>query len=336
VTVVLSALLAFVPVVLFLAGLFALDGWKLVRPRAAVATIAAGVGAAAACWMAGAAAEGSWGLAHMGWSRYGAPLVEEAAKGAVVAVLLRRGKIGFLVDAAIHGFAAGTGFAVVENGLYWTWATDASPGLWIVRGCGTALMHGGATAVMAIVAKTLSDRRSGLASLLPGWLLASAVHSVYNHFLFSPVMSAAGVVLVLPLLLNAVFRRSERTVAEWLDVGLDTDTQLLEMISSGRLAESPVGHYLQEIRERFRPEIVVDVVCYLRLRVELTLRAKGVMMMREAGFPARVDEETRAKLAELDFLERNIGTAGRLALAPFLGAGGRDGWALQILRESAG
>jgi len=111
--------------------------------------------------------------------------------------------------------------------------------------------------------------------LLPGWALAVAVHSLFNHFLLSPVHSAGLVALVVPALLVFVFQRGEARLSRWLDVGFDADAELLELIGSGRLSESPVGRYLQEIRDRFRPEVVVDMICCLRLYVELALRRRG-------------------------------------------------------------
>ena len=44
----------------------------------------------------------------------------------------------------------------------------------------------------------------------------------------------------------------------------------------------------------YRGEVVADMLCYMRLHVELALRAKGVLLMRESGLEAPIDEETRA------------------------------------------
>jgi len=39
--------------------------------------------------------------------------------------------------------------------------------------------------------------------------------------------------------------------------------------------------------------VVADLLCYLRLHTELALRAKGILMMRESGFEATIDEATQ-------------------------------------------
>jgi hypothetical protein len=41
-------------------------------------------------------------------------------------------------------------------------------------------------------------------------------------------------------------------------------------------------------------------------------------MLREAGFETAIDDATREKLTELDYLEGSIGRTGLLALQPLL------------------
>ena len=139
------------------------------------------------------------------------------------------------------------------------------------------------------------------------------------------------VVVLLPLLMMVVFQQSEKSVESWLDVGFDADTELLELINSGGFSESHVGEYLHTLKERFEGPIVADLLCYLRLHVELALRAKGLLMMRESGFDIPADEETRAKLEEMKFLEASIGKTGKLALKPFLQMSRKDLWQFYVL-----
>jgi RsiW-degrading membrane proteinase PrsW (M82 family) len=325
------------PVLLFLLTLIYLDSYKLVRRRFVAGALIAGCVLAAACWFINATVAARLAVSAATYSRYVAPVVEETAKALVVIWLVRTNRIGFLVDAAIYGFAIGTGFAVVENLYYWHSLENPSVGLWLVRGFGTAVMHGGATAIFAIAGKTLSERRG-----MPrgaGWaialLAAVAIHSAFNHFFLSPVFSTAFILVVLPPLIFAVFERSEKAVEEWLNVGFDADTEVLEMILSGTLSVSPVGIYLRTLKERFRGEVVVDMLCYLRLHLELSLRAKGLLMMREAGFPVTLDANDKANLDELDYLERSIGATGKLAMAPFLRTSSRDLWQIYMMRDEA-
>ena len=325
------------PVLLFLLTLIYLDSYKLVRRRFVAGALIAGCVLAAGCWLVNAGLESRLALSVATYSRYVAPVIEESAKALIIFWLVRTNRIGFLVDAAIYGFAIGTGFAVVENLYYWHSLANPSLALWIVRGFGTAVMHGGATAIFAIAGKTLSERRG--MRFFTGWaialLAAVAIHSAFNHFFLSPVFSTAFILVVLPPLIFVVFQRSEKALEDWLSVGFDADTEVLEMILSGTLSISPVGIYLRSLKERFRGEVVVDMLCYLRLHMELSLRAKGLLMMREAGFPVTLDANDKANLDELDFLERSIGATGKLAMAPFLRTSSRDLWQIYMMRDES-
>ena len=58
-------------------------------------------------------------------------------------------------------------------------------------------------------------------------------------------------------------------------------------------------------------------------------------MMRESGFDATIDEATRAKFAEMRYLEGSIGRTGRLAIKPLLHVGHKDVWQLRMLESEA-
>ena len=96
------------------------------------------------------------------YSRYGAPLIEESIKSVVVLVLIRTRRIGFLVDASVLGYAVGAGFATVENLYYLSTLTDPHMAVWIVRGFGTAILHGGVQAIFAALVLANADQRGKL------------------------------------------------------------------------------------------------------------------------------------------------------------------------------
>lgn len=325
--------LALVPVCFFLAALLLLDSYKLVRLRTVLTVIALGGAAALASYVVSNSVFTATGLEFKQYSRYIAPLVEELLKGAIIVMLIRTHRVGFLVDAAIFGVGVGAGFAMVENLWYLRMMPDAHIAVWIVRGFGTAIMHGGVTAIFGITALALVDKRgrADLLAFLPGLLLAAVIHSGFNHFFLSPILQTLGILLLLPPMLMLVFQRSEKAVEDWLGVGFDADTELLELLNSGEFSKSPVGDFLETLKRKFRGEVVADLVCYLRLHVELALRAKGVLMMREGGFEVEIDEPTRAKFEEMRYLERVVGPTALLAIKPFLHMSRKDLWQLYML-----
>jgi RsiW-degrading membrane proteinase PrsW (M82 family) len=331
----MRVLLGLVPVVCFLGVLVALDSYKLVKLRNVLAVLAAGAAIAGASYGINGELLDRLDIEFITYTRYVAPPMEELLKAAILVALIRGHRIGFLVDAAIVGFATGTGFAMVENILYLKIAPDAPLGAWFVRGFGTAIMHGGATAIFGVMGLAMVERaqRSGVLAFVPGFLVAVVLHSAFNHFFFSPFISTVGIAIVLPVILQLVFARSESAMGKWLGTGFDADTEMLSLINSGGLSDSPVGRYLTQLKEKFQGPVVADLVCYLRLHTELALRAKGVLMMRENGFEVPIDEPTREKFVEMTYLEKSIGPTGRRALQPMLHMSHKDLWQLYMLKS---
>ena len=331
----LAVLMGLAPVSAFLVALVLLDSYKLVKLRIVALAVACGMVASGLAYAGNGVALGNGAIDFAIYTRYVAPFLEELLKGLVIVGFIRTHRAGFLVDAAILGFGVGAGFAMVENLVYLDQFPDAAMGTWIVRGFGTAIMHGGATAIFAMAGLAMLERRqgSGMKALLPGYAIAVLLHSAFNHFFLSPRLSTFGIAIVVPALLFMVFERSEKAVGRWLGTGFDADSEMLELINSGRLSDSPVGRYLHTLKDRFRGPVVADILCYVRIYTELALRAKGLLMMRENGFDPPVDEATREKFAELRYLESSIGKTGLLAIQPMLHMTHKDLWQLHMLRK---
>ncbi len=324
-------LLGLLPVLLFLIALLLLDSFKLVRHLDVARSVGAGVLAAVASLGVNVALMKLGGVSAETLPRFLGPLVEEIIKAALAVWLIRTRRVGFLVDAAIHGFAIGTGFALLEN-IYFAQALgDAGIALWLVRGLGTAMMHGGATAAFAILGKGLANRSgAGFAIFLPGLAIAVLVHVVFNLFVLPPLVTTGLLAAAMPILLSAVFARSERATRDWLGVGMDRDVEALEHILTGDVVETPVGHYLSQLRSRFPGAVVADMLCMLRVQLELSLRAKGMLMARSAGIELPPDPEVRENLTELHYLEKSIGTVGLMALKPLMTE--KERWERELLR----
>jgi protease PrsW len=331
-----NTFLAFFPVLLFLLVLVLMDSFKLARPSAIATAIAWGIVAAIICDGAYGQLGGAILISETGYSRYVAPIVEETAKGAFIVYLLMRRRIGFPVDAAQLGFAVGTGFAVVENYQYLQVLSEAGLVLWAVRGLGTAMLHGAATAVFAMLSQTALERHREKLVLvfLPGWLAAVAIHAAFNLLPFSPVVMTAVLLVALPLIVLMVFQRSEHKTREWVGAGLDLDLLLHDTFASDALAFTRFGTYLQELRQRFAGPVVVDMLCLLRVELELSIQAKAVLIARDAGVTMPVHPDARSAVAEIRYLRASIGRTGLLALAPVHVTTHRDDWHRYLLTGS--
>lgn len=78
---------------------------------------------------------------------------------------------------------------------------------------------------------------------------------------------------------------------------------------------------------------MADMLCLLQIHLELSIRAKEILMAREAGLDMEVGEDTAANLKELAYLEGQIGRTGLLAMKPILALGSRELWEIRMLQE---
>lgn len=323
------------PVLLFLLVLVILDSYKLLKFKSILKTLFIGCLIALLCYVINKILFSLF--EHPNYiTYYFAPLIEELLKALFPIYLIKTKKIGFLVDAAIYGFAIGAGFAFVENIYYLHYLLDKNLFVWIIRGFGTAFMHGSTTAIFTMITLYLIERYDSekFVLFLPGYFIAFVLHSFFNHFYFSPIITTAAQLLLLPILMMIIFAWSEKGLQNWLEAGFDTDVELLESIKKGKFKETKAGKYLNRFTKRFPGEVVLDMLCYLRIYIELSIRSKGILLMKEAGMEITIDLELKEKVKELSYLEKSIGKAGKSILIPLLHLSKKDLWQMSFLKES--
>ena len=273
-----------------------MDSFRLVRPSSIALALLYGAGAAARLRGAARLADAGRGLDPTTFSRYVAPLTEEIAKAAFIGVLIARGRVGFLVDAAVQGFAIGTGFAIVENATYLRDFGDAPLMLW-------ARARPGHRSAAWRHHRDRRDRRQGRRRsssalrlpILPGVALAVVTHSLYNHLLAFPAVAAVIMLVALPVVVVAVFERSEQATREWVGAGLDLDLTLLQLVMSDGFQATRFGTYLRALPSHFEGVVVADMFCLLRIELELAVQAKAWLIAHEAGLDLPVDDDLRSR-----------------------------------------
>jgi RsiW-degrading membrane proteinase PrsW (M82 family) len=327
-------ILATLPVLVFLALLIFMDSFKLVPLRVVLRSVIVGAIAAAIALVVNTAVIERFMIDASVFRRYVAPPIEELAKSLYIAWLVGAKRTGFAVDAAIHGFAVGTGFALVENVHYLRILDEPGLLLWAVRGFGTAVTHGSTTAVFACITQSLFERRGsvGFYTVVPGFAAAVAIHSLFNHFVLPPLAMTAVLMVVMPILFILVFERSEKATRDWIGTSFDSQMHLLDLLVGQDVRETRVGTYLKSLRDRLPPLVVSDMLCLLRVQLELSIRAKAQLMARQAGIQLDIGADTRADLEEMRYLEKAVGKTGILALQPLLPMSSRDLWQLYVLR----
>src|SRR5689334_6840449 len=177
------------------------------------------------------------------YSRFVAPWIEEAIKALVVILLFRLNRIGYKLDAVICGFAIGAGFSVVENVLYLTMFPAYGTGTWLVRGFGTAIMHGTTLAVLAAIAHEFAERETREAAsdyhfsllwFIPGYGVAVALHTAFNQFPDRPMVAMMAAVLVAPIALIAILNFGTEEAQSWLAAECAEHRTQLETLRAGR------------------------------------------------------------------------------------------------------
>src|SRR4029079_11529125 len=152
--------LALVPVLVLLALFVWLDAFKLMNLKEILVLLLLGGLAALAAYPISGRFIDTLPIGFNAYSRYVAPWIEEALKALIMIGLFRFNRIGYKLDAVISGFAIGAGFSVVENVFYLTIFPYYGAGTWLVRGLGTAVMHGTSLAVLAAFAQELAEREN--------------------------------------------------------------------------------------------------------------------------------------------------------------------------------
>jgi RsiW-degrading membrane proteinase PrsW (M82 family) len=120
-----------------------------------------------------------------------APLSEEAAKAMVLLLLLLTPRFDNTTDGLIYGAAAGLGFAMTENFLYFINADQAGgAATWrkvvIVRSLASALLHCTATAAAGAIIGRFRYRgavKQWLLAPLLGLAVAASMHGAFNSAL---------------------------------------------------------------------------------------------------------------------------------------------------------
>jgi len=333
----LKSLIALLPVIVLVIVLYRLDSHRLLGTHFMVRMFLTGGLIAIICYFINEFAIDYLSMEFNYYTRYVAPLIEETLKASVLVWLFRTNRIGFLIDAGILGFTVGAGFSFVENLYYLFHSSDAHYGVWVVRGFGTAIIHGGATALFAIVAETMTERHLKMNPLLylPGLIVAVLIHSIFNHFPISPVLSTVVTLLILPTILFLLFERNEASIHKFLEMDFATHKRLLKQIEHGEFTGCEAGRFLKDMQEKLAGPVAREMVTYFCLHTELVLGAEGLLLAREQGIEIEIGQETREKLVTMHRLEKHIGRSGLRALRPHLQFSSKEMWEIHLLEDES-
>ncbi len=334
--------LALVPVLVLLALFVWLDAFALMRFREIVVLLLLGGAAAIASYPVSGRLLDTLPIGFSNYSRFVAPWIEEAIKGLIIIGLFRLNRIGYKLDAVLSGFAIGAGFSVVENIIYLTIYPQYGAGTWLVRGIGTAVMHGTTLAILAAVAHELAERESrgeaadfdfNLLWFVPGYLIAVALHALFNQFPDAPMTAMIGAAVLAPVAIMAIFHFGTAEAQQWLTIERAAHQAQLDSLRRGEWPDGPAGGKIAALAERVQPEGAKRIRRYWELQAWLVVQAEEAMAQEAAGDVVIDKEQVRAAFAEMAGLRRALGRSTFAALQALLPFSRNDQWEVSELRQ---
>ena len=332
---------ALVPV-LVMAGLFIwLDVFKLMTVWETLGLLALGAVAALAAYPVSGVFLDTLPLGFSNYSRYAAPWIEELLKGAVIVGLFAFNRVGFKLDAVISGFAVGAGFSVVENMIYLTRFPELTAPVWMVRGLGTAVMHGTTLAILAAIAHEFAERetrqerseyRFNLLWFVPGLLAAVALHTLFNFFPDRPLLAMTGILLFAPVAIMAIFKFGASEAQQWLAVDRDTHRAQLDQLRAGTFPDDASGKRIAALAARADAPTAERIREYCAALTGLVLMAEDVLLQQSSDSD-RLSVDAAAAFKRVDEIKRQLGPSTLATLTPLLPFSRNDYWELSELKE---
>ena len=276
------------------------------------------------------------------YSRFVAPWIEEALKTVAIILLFRLNRIGYKVDAVISGFAIGAGFSVIENIIYLTVFPFYGPGTWLVRGLGTAVMHGTTLALLAAIAHELAERETRESAgdfdfrlwwFVPGYLVAVAIHTAFNQFPDRPLLAMLGAAAFAPIAIMAIFHFGQAEADRWLAADRAEHQRQIDALRSGHWPEGAAAAKIAALADRLGPEATTRIRRYWELHAWLIAEAEEMMLEQEQGESTLDADEIRVAIAEVEGLKRAFGRSTRSALTALLPFSRNDYWELAELKQ---
>jgi len=333
--------LALLPVLILLAIFVWFDAFKLMNLKEILVLLLLGGLAAVASYPVSGRLLDTLPIGFSNYSRFVAPWIEEAIKGAVIVALFRFNRIGFKLDAVISGFAVGAGFSVVENIIYLVRLSEYGAGTWLVRGLGTAVMHGLTLAVIAATAHEFAERETREAAgdfhfnllwFVPGYLIAVLIHTIFNQFPEQPLLAMLGASVLTPVVILAIFQFGTREAQGWLERERKQHEAELATLRAGQWPQTPAGRRLAEFAEQ-SGDVSAQIRRYWEVLAWLVVQAEETLMEEAAGDAEFDPAAVNTAFAELQALQAQMGRSTFKSLKRLLPFSRNDYWELAELRQ---
>lgn len=333
-------LVTLAPVLVLLLAFEWLDVFHLMGAREIAGVLLLGALTGLGAWPVSGRLLDAMPMGFSTYSRFVAPWIEEALKAAAITILFARNRVGFRLDAVISGFAVGAGFSVVENLFYLHRFPGLAVGVWIVRGFGTAIMHGATGATFAATTHHLNERdarRPGVcwrlhpSRCLPGYLAAVAIHTLFNQFPDQPQRAMLTTLVAVPIVVMLTFRLGIREAGAWLDAETRSHRAALDALRAGNFPDTPSGQLVAALAARLSGRVSAEAIRgYLEVQTQIALRAEQLLGSPDHEPPTAADA---ALVARLRAARRALGRTTLAILAPTMPFSRNEMWEMARLER---
>jgi RsiW-degrading membrane proteinase PrsW (M82 family) len=250
------------------------------------------------------------------WITLYAPITEEILKAIILIYLVRRANFTYFVDGAIYGFAAGIGFAVIENWTYVLSDPTAGLGVAIGRVMSTNLVHGTGTALVGIALgySRFQRFRGGILLLLGGWLIGMTVHVGFNNLvnryhnqvgpvlLYAAAVGFAGVGTIVWMMYRGLAEQKR-----WIEETLGDADRVTgsEAKVVGKLGD--IETLLEPIAQQFGADKAKECEHFLFLQARIGIKRKTIEKLTDEKLKAAVQAEVDEMSIEMNEARRKVG-----------------------------
>jgi RsiW-degrading membrane proteinase PrsW (M82 family) len=261
---------------------------------------------------------GAYLISGDAWVRFAAPVAEEILKALILIYLVRRSNFTYFVDGAIYGFAAGIGFAVIENWSYVASYGEAGLGVAIGRVLSTNLVHGTASALVGITlgSSRFQKFRGRIALLLLGWAVGMTLHIGFNNLVSSQaagsflLLYAAAVGFIGTGFIAFMINRGLKEQKAWIEETLSKSGEEFR-VTQGEAAVvnrlSDIEELLQPIALQFGDEKAKQCERFLFLQARMSIKQKTLEKLTDENMKRAVEAEIVQLRTEMDEARRSVG-----------------------------
>ncbi len=251
--------------------------------------------------------------------QYVAPVLEEFLKCMILIYLVKKPSFTYYVEGATYGFAAGIGFAVLENYQYILSSPNSGMTIAIARVLSTNLMHASATSLAGIFigqTRFLKPIKGFLYGLV-GLLSAIIIHTVYNNLVTRLntgllLLIAAGFGFISASIIALSIRRGLDTEKAWIEEKLEEEDRVTS--TEARLVQglSKLKKILAPFAEKFGIKKAAQAEKFLVIQARLGILRKTMDLMADQQSKAAIEDQINQLLNEMDVIRRSIGAYAML------------------------